>query len=413
MEQQQEQGWSPSDQRICSVCVTDYALKAAVALQETTDVGPCMTCGKEPSAPFDALLEVFVDGIKFLYDDALNSVSYVSSEGGYVGAATWDTWDLLEDFHDCFEEDASPTIIDELRAQMELGDWVDRSDPDFDPEVLLDAAWVEFCRAIKHETRYVFWLEPKGGEGTKKEPAPWEIDPATALDHVGDIIDDFGLFKDYEQGHQFYRARTYPGDAEAPSTAKRLGTPSASLSLQGNRMSPAGIPMFYAGESLNLVLDEVSVRTENRNASVGTFIATEPFRVVDLTAIPSMPSPFDQGKRHLSWKVSFLRSFVNRISEPIAKGRDQVDYVPTQVMTEYLLRIRWGRDQIQGIRYPSAAHEDGASVVLNVDSMDCLESGEEKKPGRLQMELAAHELFAAKLTWSPSKDAEADEDAEL
>lgn len=130
LEQQQDQGWSSTDQRICGFCITDYALKSAVELQETAEDGPCSTCGRESSAPFDVLLEVFVDGIKFLYDDALNSVSYVSSEGGFVGASVQDTWDLLEEFHDAFDDDVSPDIIAALREQMGMADWVDRADPD-------------------------------------------------------------------------------------------------------------------------------------------------------------------------------------------------------------------------------------------------------------------------------------------
>lgn len=70
-----ERGWSDSDARICAECVTDYALKEAVRAKEVPDDGPCSSCDRERSAPFDALSEAFVDGLNFLYDDALNSVS--------------------------------------------------------------------------------------------------------------------------------------------------------------------------------------------------------------------------------------------------------------------------------------------------------------------------------------------------
>jgi hypothetical protein len=401
-EAQMERGWSYSQARICAACVADYALKEAVRVQETTDDGPCSSCERELSAPFDALLEAFAGGINFLYDDALNSVPYVSSEGGFVGATTWDTWDLLEDYYDCFEDEVSDKIIEELRECMEPRDWVARDDPDYGPEALLDEAWVQFCLAIKHDTRFVFWLE--SGPKDAEEQASRQIAPAAALRHVGDMIDELGLFKVYEEEHSFFRARTYPLDSEAPSSAKSLGTPLAHVSLQGNRMSPAGIPMVYAGESEDVALDEVSVRTENRAAAVGQFASTRRFSVVDLTDIPAVPSPFDQERRHQRWMISFLESFVEKISEPIQKGRDQVDYVPTQVMTEYLLRIHWGREKVHGIRYPSAAHNGGVCVVLDVSDTDCLEHVCQGKPERLQMQFLSRALYQADLKWNTTED---------
>lgn len=394
-----ERGWADSDARICAECVIDYALKEAVRAQEAEDEGRCSSCERELSAPFDALTNAFVEGLNFLYDDALNSVSYVSSEGGFVGAKTWDTWDLLEDYYDCFDDNVSDKIIGELRACMDPKDWVDRDDPDYGPQVLLNRAWLQFCSAIKHDTRFVFWLEPSPERA--EQQTPWDIAPGSALHHVGNMIDELGLFKVYEEGHAFFRARTFAPGSQAPSDAKGLGTPPSHVSLQGNRMSPAGIPMFYAGESEDVALDEVSVRTENRAAAVGKFASSRGFSVVDLTAIPPMPSPFDQDRRHQMWKISFLKSFVGKISEPIQRGRDQVDYVPTQVMTEYLIRIHWGREKVHGIRYPSAAHKGGQCVVLDVPSSDCLTPEDPEEPKRLQMRLLNCALFEADLAWKP------------
>ncbi len=102
--------------------------------------------------------------------------------------------------------------------------------------------------------------------------------------------------------------------------------------------------------------------------------------------------------------ISFLESFVEKISEPVQMGRDQVDYVPTQVMTEYLLRIHWGRDKIHGIRYPSAAHEGGVCVVLVVSDTDCLESEAQGEPDRLQMRFLSRALYQADLRWNTIED---------
>lgn len=59
-------------------------------------------------------------------------------------------------------------------------------------------------------------------------------------------------------------------------------------------------------------------------------------------------------------------------------------------MTEYLLRIHWGRETVHGIRYPSAAHPGGVCVVLDVSADDCLEVEGLREPDRLQMQFVSH-----------------------
>lgn len=395
-----EQDWSPSDAQICPSCVTDYALREAIESDLGSDGEPCTFCSSAPSAPFDTLLESFWSGLLFVYDDALNSVSWSSRDGGFLESTT-DTWDLLDAYDDCFESEVSHLVIAELRNCLEMKAWVDRIDPDHDPAALLTNAWSSFCDAIKHSTRYVFWHAASSAAVNSSKLDPWEVSPVDALREVGDLIEELGLFKVYPSGEKFYRARTYDSPENEPKGASKLGTSPVIYSVQGNRMSPAGIPMFYGGESSELVLDEVSVRTADRYAAVGAFENTQPFRVVDLTSIPPRPSIFDEGRRDNIWRVAFLRDFIAKISQPIGSGRDQVDYVPTQVMTEYLLRIHWGQGDVSGIRYPSATDAAGKCVVIDVPNEDCLEAGAEKED-RLQLELAQTVRYQSKLAWTPS-----------
>jgi hypothetical protein len=63
--------------------------------------------------------------------------------------------------------------------------------------------------------------------------------------------------------------------------------------------------------------------------------------------------------------LSFLRHVVRKMSQPIARDdRVHIDYVPTQVVTEYVRAEGDGDRLIDGIRYPSAAHPGGSSYVL-------------------------------------------------
>lgn len=397
-EERLDRAWSGSDNRICAECLTDDALKVVVRAEEVTGEGSCLACDQEPSAPFDVLLEAFVDGVNFLFEDALNTVMYVSAEGGFVGGKTTDSWDLMEQFEDCFETENGHLILDEIRLCLDDKTWVDREDPDFGPEAMLEQAWKDFCMSIKYESRFVFWLAKKS-KADLDHPQD-EFTPASALHHVGELIEELQLYKSYEKGEVFFRAQTFDKQEVPLSASKRLGTAPAKYALQGNRMSPAGIPMFYASESEAVALDEVGVRLDHNAASVGQFSATKELNVVDLTALPPMPSPFDKEKRDQRWMISFLKSFVSEISQPIELGRDQVDYVPTQVMTEYLLRIHEGHKRIDGIRFQSAAHPGGINVALDIANENFIEATVVGDQSTLQMQLLSHSVHHAKVTWT-------------
>jgi len=398
MEERETRGWSESDERICSSCVEDYALKAAVAAEEEDDQGNCSFCESTRSASFDALLDPFVDGIRFAYEDAVNVLSYVSSEGGFVGGSSIDTWDLLHwELSDVFD---NSDISDHIYACLDDKTWVRSGEPRREIHVVLIDAWARFCHAIKHETRYVFWLTSASADDLAEEENYGEVGPTRVLYHIGKIIDELGLLSTLEEGTELFRARTYSKPPASPWNAGDLGTPPLDRSKQGNRMSPAGIPMFYGAESLDVTMAEVSVRTEDRKASAGRFLTSRPSRVVDLTKLPRIPSIFDAELRHNRSELEFLHRFTKEISAPIEPGRDQIDYVPTQVMTEYLLRVHWGHKGVSGIRYPSAASSGEGCVVMDVSNENCLDPGDELTPDQLQLVLESQQLFKGTLAWS-------------
>src|SRR5437899_5365741 len=100
MMQQDEQGWSFSDQTVCAHCVNDEALKEAIQTDEDTGL-VCTFCGGSPAAPLNTLMAAFVAGLHTEYGDADNEgVIYESAEGGYQWGAKWDTWELVDDFSD-------------------------------------------------------------------------------------------------------------------------------------------------------------------------------------------------------------------------------------------------------------------------------------------------------------------------
>jgi HEPN/RES N-terminal domain 1 len=118
---EEEQGWSFTDQHVCTNCVDDYALEAAIAAAED-DEATCSFCGSTPAAELNVLLEAFVRGLRTEYGDADDEgVYYDGREGGYQWA-TRDTWDLIGDFYDVLVGDG---LLDAIRDAMHDRAWVE------------------------------------------------------------------------------------------------------------------------------------------------------------------------------------------------------------------------------------------------------------------------------------------------
>jgi hypothetical protein len=107
-----------------------------------------------------------------------------------------------------------------------------------------------------------------------------------------------------------------------------------------NRMSPPGVVMTYVAEDEATALAETVPTDESagrQRYAVGTFATTKDILVLDLSAVPDVPSLFDLGAAPKRSAIRFLHHFVAELAKPIARSdRAHVDYIPTQVLTEYL-----------------------------------------------------------------------------
>jgi len=107
-------------------------------------------------------------------------------------------------------------------------------------------------------------------------------------------------------------------------------------------MSPAGIPMFYgAVDGYTAVAETPTGRIEKSQIiSVAEFVSVKEFWVVDLSTLPRIPSRFSETSRHERGAIRFLHDFVSDLSKPVKKdGREHIEYVPTQIVTEYFRHV--------------------------------------------------------------------------
>lgn len=369
MEQQWAQGWDFTDKCVCPGCVNEAHLAAAIAFEEDSKHA-CDFCGSSPAAPLNALMEPFVNGIRNAYGTADDEgVYWDGREGGYQ-ASTLDSWDLVHyEFGELFKNEA---LMEAVATSMTEVTWVEK---DFAwrrrDEVLIET-WNEFCEAVKYKTRYVLWLQKDYGPEERWRTG--EIPPALILDEIGRVIKRLGiLIRTLPAGHAMWRARAHK-TATGYSTAADLGT-APREQARANRMSPAGIGMFYGAEDAETAIAEVAAYVQDGYGwiTVGEFQTSRPVNVVDFTNLPKNVNMFHPDLGDQYEQMRFLYHFVDELRRP-AKDPQQIDYVPTQIITEYLLRVFEADEPIEGILYTSSVN-GRTCFVMDANNDRCCDQG--------------------------------------
>jgi len=299
-----ERGHSGGEGHICSRCVEDEWLKQWIC--DAAENKHCSFCGrrskKDIAASFDDFVEVVMTGIGFEWNDPDNEgIMYVSAEGGYQASIS-DTSEVLWDLQ-VSENDA---VIDALISSINDNGWVSRSYYTGSPSEILGFGWEHFKEVIKHESRY-FFLSPNGDDYTfGPEIAPHAMLEAIAKVIVGDLA-DYDLVRTIATDADLIRIRM---DQKRQNRASEIGTPPAQFANQSNRMSPAGVPMFYGAFDRKTALAETfdpEVHT-GQFASIGTFKPVRDLLVLDLDNLPEVPSIYDEERSHLIHPLRFLHS---------------------------------------------------------------------------------------------------------
>lgn len=229
------------------------------------------------------------------------------------------------------------------------------------------ALWRRFREAILHRQRFfndpakTFLAEIFDGIQNQSDidskPAFFRLAPAT--DSV------------------FYRARIV-ADEEAFRTiakdpASLMGPPPPPLRRAG-RMNAAGIAVFYGATEKDTAIAELRPAVGSL-ISLAAFRIHRPIHVLDLTRFTRAGKQIDifaknQMARATQW--AFMQSFASEISKPILPGDEHLEYVPAQVVAEYLTNqpVRWRGTDVtpDAIIFRSAQREGGKNIAIMGDA---------------------------------------------
>jgi hypothetical protein len=301
------------------------------------------------------------------FDDPANAgLPYESAEGGYQGA-TYSTDEVFDALGLDFPNDNDDRLRNTVSSGMHNDLWSDAAPFALSRYEQLHFSWEKFCRIIKHERRY-FFLQKK-----KKKARYYDEElfaPAEILKMIFAFAEDAGAFVTLPAGTHLFRARHQP-DGKTCATAGSLGPPPLNHAIKTNRMSPPGVVMTYASEDRATALAETA--DEPGTFAVGEFVIERDLLILDLSRLPCVPSAFvelpDSYEYDPRPRLNFLQNISREISRAIARDdRVHIEYVPTQVVTEYVrTAVRIKDRQVDGIRYSSSRKHSETALVIFAD----------------------------------------------
>src|SRR5215470_13714334 len=121
------------------------------------------------------------------------------------------------------------------------------------------------------------------------------MSPATLLEAIAQGCLEAGLFRNLPADTILWRCRTRDRKQRFPN-ARDVGPPPAVAAKQ-SRMSPAGIPMFYAASD-KATAEAETLRRGAKYWAIAEFKTLRELVIVDLTEVPVI-SMFDHEKSHI------------------------------------------------------------------------------------------------------------------
>lgn len=183
--------------------------------------------------------------------------------------------------------------------------------------------WAEFKETVKHGNRF------------------FDMNRNNSRENMLSVFNDFFEKMEIElkSGTLIWRARPNSGGPfeEIYDQTFECGPPPAEYA-KSFRMNPDGISYFYGAEDKDTCIKEIRA-LETDDVVFGQFQTKRNLKLIDLSTVPNVTSPsvFSEDYDHDKiWARDFLQLFCTEISKPVDKETASIEYIPTQILTEYI-----------------------------------------------------------------------------
>ena len=345
--------------RACKSCIKDRYIYDN--LKKYGEISECSYCQqRRKTISVKGIAEELEDGITTEYKQC--GMEYYNPVNGKYIVSTLNLEDILYGVYSCGDD-----LFEDICSYIATDGWYERDDEYFgdkeDINEVYSKEWKTFCHMVKYETRYVFfnqWDEDQEDERAKN-----------ILKFIGKAVEELDLIKEISPQMGFYRGRTHCVREEAFSSDNQLAAPPACYA-KANRMSAEGISIFYGANNVKTALAEI-YNGAGQYATIAQFKNNHKLWLLDLSKVLRMKSPslFDRKNRDKKGYIRFFKNFINMIISPI-DNIPAIEYVPTQILTEYFRHVYGYGCMFDGIIYPSAKNPHGKCYALFFNNEQCI-----------------------------------------
>ncbi len=260
-------------------------------------------------------------------------------------------------------------LFKDIHDALGIDSWCKRNSYSMNILDELNYSWKQFSDQVKYRSNYVFYrVEEKEN---KLEGQSWIKIPFQILDRISEVVNELGLIITLPIGTKIYRCRSHE-ENEKPRGVKELGPPPRDKT-KSNRMSPAGIVMFYGSRENYTAYTETKITVGDKPYAftLAKFETVKDIKVLDLTKKICVQSFFKKGQKFRRQSKKFINKFIHDIKEPVMlDDNEHIEYVPTQIVAEYFRSVFRDTEgeSIKGIIYPSSIEKNGSNIVLFIDN---------------------------------------------
>lgn len=355
--------------RACKKCIGDKHIYNSLK-NDYGKLSLCSYCGdRKKTIAIQDIANEICDSIETEYSTC--DMEYFNPKTNEYDIPNESTSDLL-----CCLFPGDRDLFNDICAVIDPGNnlgWYSRDNKYFGKDVNINkkyiSLWNTFCNMVKHETRYVFFRQ-KDEDADDNRP--------DILDCIGDAADKIGLIKEFEPDCSFFRGRLHIKKEDAFSSDIDLAAPPDKYA-KVNRMSAEGISIFYGANNIKTALSEI-FDYNYKYATVVQFTNINTMHLLDLSNINSIeyPSIYDHRNRFKRKYIDFFKNFSESIARPIDNS-PAIEYVPTQILTEYFRHVFQYGCFVDGIIYSSSKNHNGKCYALFANHDECLSTHEHQK----------------------------------
>ncbi|WP_262919349.1 HEPN-associated N-terminal domain-containing protein [Niabella hibiscisoli] len=236
---------SGPDMNVCSAHFKDVAIKSFIKRGKQID--ECDYCGRTKAIrPLEEIMRFLMETVSYYFTDPVEFASYDSAEGGYL-VPHRDAWEILQDDFDLNIDDAA--LFNDMEDWIDFNKhWADEKGMHSEGHHARPDSWSHFCYLVKHQVRYLF-------PAYQNELDIYSHQPLDILREIEKMVYRYGLLTSLEAGTEVIRCRQHCKD-ERILALEQMCAPEITHCKNPNRMSPAGISMFYCAFEVETTLKE-------------------------------------------------------------------------------------------------------------------------------------------------------------